>query len=135
MKLKSTNRDDIFIEEYFQKKCEDSSSDEWGARDWFLHGVKLGKVIQFIGIDDISPSEEAKHQAATDHSQMLGELPENYKQITINKAQCLLCNDILESKSKEDYITCRCGNLSIGGGKDHLKRNAIKVNAWIELSE
>ena len=46
------------------------------------------------------------------------------KFIKLNKAKCLLCNDILISpKDKADkMITCRCGNLTISGGSTHTYR-------------
>lgn len=40
-----------------------------------------------------------------------------------NKAKCLKCGDIIESKYTHDYVQCRCGNISVDGGKDYLKRS------------
>jgi len=51
-----------------------------------------------------------------------------------NKARCQLCNDIIESKSVHDYVTCSCGKLSVDGGKDYLKRSAKEHGEWEELS-
>lgn len=34
----------------------------------------------------------------------------------MNKAKCLLCGDIIESKHLHDHAFCRCGNVSVCGG-------------------
>jgi hypothetical protein len=57
------------------------------------------------------------------------------KKIKINKAQCLICKDVLESKSVHDFKTCSCGNLSVDGGLDYLRRCYIDVNKVKELSK
>jgi len=44
------------------------------------------------------------------------------KRILRNRAKCLICGEMLESKYRHDFKTCRYGNLSIDGGKDYLKR-------------
>jgi hypothetical protein len=57
------------------------------------------------------------------------------KTIKVNKAKCLDCGDILESKHRHDYVTCTCGNLAVDGGKDYLKRNFSNYSKVKELSE
>lgn len=52
-----------------------------------------------------------------------------------NKAKCLLCKQTIESKHRHDYVTCKCGNLAVDGGKDYLKRNFMKKEDYQELSE
>lgn len=39
-----------------------------------------------------------------------------------NKAQCLICGDIIESRHVHDFVTCSCGNLSVDGGREYTKR-------------
>lgn len=39
-----------------------------------------------------------------------------------NAAQCLKCNDIVESKHRHDMVWCKCGAMAVDGGKDYLKR-------------
>lgn len=51
-----------------------------------------------------------------------------------NSVQCLKCADIIESKHRHDYVTCSCGNVSVDGGKDYLKRSFKTVDSWIDLS-
>ncbi len=38
-----------------------------------------------------------------------------------NRAQCLICNDIIESKSRHDFVECGCGNLFVDGGLDYQR--------------
>jgi len=37
------------------------------------------------------------------------------------KIKCLICNDIIESKSRHDFVWCSCGNVAVDGGEDYLK--------------
>lgn len=55
--------------------------------------------------------------------------------IKCNKAQCLKCKEIIESTFRHDYKTCKCGNLSVDGGKDYCKRSAVDFKQVKELSE
>lgn len=41
----------------------------------------------------------------------------------MNRAQCLRCGEVLESLHRHDFRTCSCGNLSVDGGEDYLKRS------------
>lgn len=56
------------------------------------------------------------------------------KKILKNSIQCLECGDIIESKDRHDYVSCRCGNVSVDGGTDYLKRGFKKMDSWIDLS-
>lgn len=39
-----------------------------------------------------------------------------------NKAKCRKCEDIIESKHVHDFVTCKCGAISVDGGLDYLRR-------------
>lgn len=41
-----------------------------------------------------------------------------------NRAKCKLCNDILESFHQHDYVTCKCGEISVDGGQNYFKASA-----------
>jgi len=47
------------------------------------------------------------------------------KKIIRNSAMCLECNQHIESTHRHDYVTCMCGNLSVDGGADYIRR-AVK---------
>jgi tRNA(Ile2) C34 agmatinyltransferase TiaS len=55
--------------------------------------------------------------------------------VTLNKAQCKLCGDILESVDRHDFKRCSCGEISVDGGKSYIKRSAGNLGNIIELSE
>ena len=42
-----------------------------------------------------------------------------------NRAKCLTCGETIESKHVWDYRTCKCGQLSVDGGKNYLRRCGI----------
>lgn len=50
-----------------------------------------------------------------------------------NRAKCLECGKIVESKHRHDFQSCECGQLSVDGGKDYLRR--VHEGPWKELSE
>lgn len=51
-----------------------------------------------------------------------------------NRAQCLRCGDVIESKSVHDFVTCSCGNLSVDGGHDYLKRSILNHDEYQDMS-
>ena len=56
--------------------------------------------------------------------------------IKSNKAQCLKCMDIIESKHRHDFVGCKCGALAVDGGKDYLRRvGDLSINSYKDLSE
>lgn len=55
--------------------------------------------------------------------------------VVTNKAQCRNCGDIIESTHVHDFRPCKCGGISVDGGKEYLKRCFKDYNDIIELSE
>lgn len=51
-----------------------------------------------------------------------------------NRAKCKLCGDIIESFLQNDFVTCKCGEISIDGGNYYLRcaardwRNFIRID-------
>jgi hypothetical protein len=43
------------------------------------------------------------------------------KKLLINKAKCLSCGDVLESKNSRDWVQCSCGNIYIDGGLSYAR--------------
>ena len=52
-----------------------------------------------------------------------------------NKAQCKLCTSVIESKHVHDFVSCKCGEIFVDGGKDYLRRGAKDFTNFTELSE
>lgn len=39
-----------------------------------------------------------------------------------NIAKCKKCGDIIESKSRHDFVECSCGAIFVDGGNDYIRR-------------
>ena len=57
-----------------------------------------------------------------------------HEKIISNKIMCLRCNDIIESTFRHDFVTCKCGAISVDGGHDYLRRVG-DLDAIEELSK
>lgn len=58
------------------------------------------------------------------------------KHIKKNRAKCRLCGEVIESISTHDFKTCSCGEISVDGGMDYIRRAWTTDRAnLIELSE
>ena len=63
------------------------------------------------------------------------------KKILSNKAQCLRCGDVIESKHVHDFVWCSCrdeeGNpsgIAVDGGREYLRRVASDTALIKDLS-
>lgn len=54
--------------------------------------------------------------------------------IISNKAKCLQCGEVLESKHVHDFVMCTCGALAVDGGREYLKRSYQNKKLVLELS-
>ena len=52
-----------------------------------------------------------------------------------NRIKCVHCGDVLVSKHRHDFKTCKCGKVSVDGGLDYLKRTFDERFDFWELSE
>ena len=43
-------------------------------------------------------------------------------QIKHNRIRCKKCGDVIESKTRHDFVVCRCGACGVDGGHDYAKR-------------
>lgn len=43
------------------------------------------------------------------------------RQLIVNRAQCLKCGDVLISKHRHDFVSCRCLGLFVDGGTEYLQ--------------
>ena len=56
--------------------------------------------------------------------------------VVTNKMHCNLCDTTIESEHQHDFVSCKCGNIAVDGGKAYLRRvgDVHHVNC-VELSE
>lgn len=52
-----------------------------------------------------------------------------------NRAKCKLCNEIIESFYRYDYITCKCGEISISGGLQSLECSAKNFSNFLRIDD
>ena len=39
-----------------------------------------------------------------------------------NKAKCVKCGIVIESKHRHDFVGCPCGAIAIDGGNEYIRR-------------
>ena len=44
-----------------------------------------------------------------------------------NSLICNICDVEIESRNRHDYVTCVCGNATVDGGKDYLRRSTNNI--------
>lgn len=52
-----------------------------------------------------------------------------------NRAKCKLCNSIIESFHRHDYVTCTCGEISVDGGRDYFRASAKEWTNFIRIDD
>ncbi len=57
-----------------------------------------------------------------------------HQKILRNRIKCNKCGDIIESESVHNFVTCKCGAVSIDGGHEYLKRSAMSPKDFHDLS-
>lgn len=62
--------------------------------------------------------------------------PENAgnKEYLVNRCRCKLCNDIIESKHRHDFVNCKCGSIFTDGGLDYIRRGAKDLSMIEDMS-
>ena len=44
----------------------------------------------------------------------------------INKVRCKKCNEVIESKHRHDFKSCKCGAIFIDGGTDYQRYGWVR---------
>ena len=57
------------------------------------------------------------------------------REIIRNAIQCKLCGEVIESKTRHMFVTCKCGACSVDGGHDYLRRCFKEKGCYVDLSE
>lgn len=60
---------------------------------------------------------------------------EKPKRIRRNRCQCAICLDIIESKHRHHFVSCKCGEIFTDGGKDYIRRGAKNLDNIIPLDD
>lgn len=64
-------------------------------------------------------------------------MPDNLSKEIImrNRAKCKLCESIIESIHRHDYVTCKCGEISIDGGQDYCHCRATDWSNFLRIDD
>lgn len=54
--------------------------------------------------------------------------------IISNSATCRKCKDFIFSRHRHDFVTCKCGSISVDGGQEYLRRVFRDHTDFIESS-
>ena len=52
--------------------------------------------------------------------------------------KCLRCGDIIESKTRHDFVSCSCGAIFTDGGHDYIRRGFapdVSIDDYVDLTE
>lgn len=56
------------------------------------------------------------------------------KKYLSNKCRCKACNDIIESKYRNDFVSCKCGSIFTDGGLDYIRRGGKDLSLIEDMS-
>ena len=54
--------------------------------------------------------------------------------VVVNKCQCAVCFNIIESKHRHDFVQCSCGAIFTDGGTEYIRRGG-EIENIIDMSE
>jgi hypothetical protein len=52
-----------------------------------------------------------------------------------NRAKCKLCKDIIESFALHDFVSCKCGEISVDGGPHYYKCSAKDFSNFLRVDD
>lgn len=55
--------------------------------------------------------------------------------IISNRVQCNNCKDIIQSEWGHHFLTCKCGDVSVDGGRNYLRRVFKEKGCYTDMSE
>jgi len=51
-----------------------------------------------------------------------------------NAIRCNICGDEIESTTRHDFVTCKCGVCSVDGRHEYLKRVSVDESHYTDIS-
>lgn len=52
-----------------------------------------------------------------------------------NRAKCKKCESIIESFHRYDYVSCKCGEISVDGGTEYFKAFAVDFANFLRVDD
>lgn len=50
----------------------------------------------------------------------------------LNAAKCLHCGSVIQSRFRHEYVSCKCGAVSVDGGTSYVKRGG-EAGSWLDI--
>jgi hypothetical protein len=67
-------------------------------------------------------------------TEILNNWPET-QPTTKNAARCALCNDIVHSTYRHDFVSCSCGEIFVDGGNDYQRCGAKDFKNVLRITD
>jgi hypothetical protein len=104
-------------------------------RDWSKITEKMVKFTEKIPIKKAKPKKDQTLEQVFVNEltkmisdQLVGWAEKNDKCIlSVNRARCTVCGDIIESKSVHHLARCKCGRIFVDGGHDYQRTGFKKI--------
>lgn len=52
-----------------------------------------------------------------------------------NIAKCKICESVIESFHRYDYVSCKCGEIAVDGGTDYFRAVANDFNNFLRVDD
>ena len=52
-----------------------------------------------------------------------------------NRARCRKCGDVIESRSRHDFVSCSCGAIFVDGGTDYFRAGFDHSDNFEQIGE
>lgn len=107
----------------------------WICKSCLTKGIKFIDESITDDIKSVSKGQEIDEDMKVEYDFSNGKRGAISPKIKIikNMAKCGLCDDIIESTFRHDFVECKCGAIFVDGGKDYLRRGGDFKNI-IEMS-
>ena len=94
------------------------------------HRIRLSVILYVAGVPG-DPEVQIKTENTVF---ILRKTKENPNMIIRNAIRCNICGDEIESKHRNDFVTCKCGACSVDGGHDYLRRCFKEKGCFTDIS-
>ena len=81
----------------------------------YMSAASLNQVLQGFHLDDLPDLEIVPYKIQEEY-------PMDAYRIKLNQGHCGKCGELIVSRHRHDFVTCKCGAASVDGGNSYLRR-------------
>ena len=59
----------------------------------------------------------------------------NIGNIFLNKAECIQCNEVVQSFNKQTFNLCKCGQMVVAGGSWYKRRIGVSIDRSVMFTD